>query len=276
MPVPRSLVWATDIDTLPPDRIVERDGDHLTIRSPGNPEHWWGNLLLFDDAPAPGDGMRWERAFAAAFAQEPRIAHRAFAWDRIDGELGAVHAEFVDRGYVLERIVGLVGTPSRIVVHARANREVSIHALDPDADQTLWAQVLEMEVLEHNPNITETEQREFWTGRLTEFRGLFRVGAGAWYVALDGSQAVLASCAVVATENRASVQNVTTRPDHRRRGISSRLLVDAVHDAARRFDVDRFVIAADPGYHALGIYESLGFTRTEEVAGVYRPPARAV
>jgi len=30
----------------------------------------------------------------------------------------------------------------------------------------------------------------------------------------------------------------------------------------------RFVIVADAGYHALGLYESLGFERTEHVSGV--------
>ena len=87
-PSPTSLVWATDIDALPVDRVVERSGDHLVVRSPGNPEHWWGNLIVFDDAPAPGDGARWEAVFEDAFAEEPRIEHRTFAWDRTDGALG--------------------------------------------------------------------------------------------------------------------------------------------------------------------------------------------
>jgi hypothetical protein len=34
------------------------------------------------------------------------------------------------------------------------------------------------------------------------------------------------------------------------------------------------VIAADADYHALGIYESLGFRRVEQVAGVCRWPGR--
>ena len=54
--MPRSLVWATSIDVLPPDRVVERRDGYLVVRSPANPAHYWGNLLLFDDAPAAGDG----------------------------------------------------------------------------------------------------------------------------------------------------------------------------------------------------------------------------
>ncbi len=64
-PRPSSLVRATDIDVLPPDRIVERRDDYLLIRSPTNPAHYWGNLLLFDEPPAEGDRVRWEQLFAA-------------------------------------------------------------------------------------------------------------------------------------------------------------------------------------------------------------------
>lgn len=62
-PVPRSLVWATDLDTLPLDRVVERRDGYLLIRSPGNPAHYWGNLLLFDEPPPAGDGWRWQELF---------------------------------------------------------------------------------------------------------------------------------------------------------------------------------------------------------------------
>ncbi|HEY1568662.1 MAG TPA: hypothetical protein VGF68_16660, partial [Solirubrobacteraceae bacterium] len=82
--VPRSLVWATNIDVLPPERVVHRRDGYLAVRSPTNPTHYWGNLLVFDDAPAPGDGERWEALFVAEFADEPRVIHRTFAWDRTD------------------------------------------------------------------------------------------------------------------------------------------------------------------------------------------------
>src|SRR5579875_1332404 len=112
--VPCSLVLATDIDVLGPDCVLRRDGDHLVVRSPGNPDHWWGNFLVFDDAPAPGDGDRWEMAFDGAFADGPRIRHRALAWDRTDGEPGAAVTELVARGYRLEQTIGLIATPSEI------------------------------------------------------------------------------------------------------------------------------------------------------------------
>jgi len=39
--MPRSLVWATDIDVLPQGRIVQRRERYLVVRSPSNPLHYW-------------------------------------------------------------------------------------------------------------------------------------------------------------------------------------------------------------------------------------------
>ena len=76
------------------------------------------------------------------------------------------------------------------------------------------------------------------------------------------------------TGGRGRFQVVDTAAAHRRKGICSRLVVEAADRAARLHRADRFVIAADPSYHALGLYESLGFRRAERVAGVCRhPPA---
>src|SRR5207253_4241417 len=104
-PVPRSLVWATDLDTLPFDRVVERRDGFLLIRPPGNPAHHWGNLLLFDRPPVDGDALRWEALFDAEFGDEPRVRHRTFAWDRTDGVAGAAREEFGGRGYDLEESI---------------------------------------------------------------------------------------------------------------------------------------------------------------------------
>src|SRR5205085_6030390 len=73
---PRSIVIATDIDVLPRDRIVVRRNGYTLVRSPSNPAHHWGNLLLFDEPPDSGDAERWEELFEREFRDEPRVRHR--------------------------------------------------------------------------------------------------------------------------------------------------------------------------------------------------------
>jgi len=264
---------------LPLDRVVERRDHYLVVRSPGNPAHYWGNLLLFDEAPAAGDGARWEALFDAELGADPRVRHRTFAWDRTDGELGAAREEFVARGYELDESVGLVAAADLVRPHPRENREVVVRELDPahGADEELWHAVLELQVAGRDERHDEDAHRAFSRARLEDRRALFRAGRGAWYVALDPTSGdVAGSCGIVVTAGRGRFQVVETAPAHRRRGVCSRLVVEAARRAAELHAADRFVIVADLGYHALGLYESLGFERAERVAGVSRwPPAAA-
>lgn len=270
-PVPRSLAWATDLDTLPLDRVVERRDGYVLIRSPGNPGHYWGNLLLFDRPPAAGDGPRWEALFEREFADEPGVVHRTFAWDQLDGDVGAAGTEFVARGYDLEQSVGLVAAAGALRPHPRENRDVVVQPLDPSpgADEALWNAVVELQVANADEGHTEEAMRQFTRRRLDDRRALFRAGRGAWYVALEPAGAsVVGSCGIVVTGGRGRFQVVDTALEHRRRGIGSRLVVEAARHAASTHGVERFVIVADAEYHALGLYESLGFVQQERVAGV--------
>jgi ribosomal protein S18 acetylase RimI-like enzyme len=274
--VPRSLVWATDIDVLALDRVVERRGGYLVVRSPGNPTFYWGNFLLLDDEPRPGDRERWEALFHEAFGDEPRIEHRTFGWDRADGVAGAARDEFGEHGYDVEEMYGLVA--ERLVPHARENRDVEVRALDPcaGADEELWAAVAEVQVAARDEGQDEATFRVFSRTRLEERRRLFGLGRGAWYVALDpASGDVAGSLGIVVTKGRARFQVVDTALAYRRRGICSRLVVEASRHAAEHHGAEHFVIVADADYHALGLYESLGFERREHVFRVCRWPRSA-
>jgi ribosomal protein S18 acetylase RimI-like enzyme len=272
--VPRALAWATDVDTLAPDAVVERRDGYLLIRSPSNPTFYWGNLLLFDEAPCSGDGPRWEELFEREFTNAPRVEHRSFGWDRTDGEPGAAREEFLERGYELDESIALVAEAEHVQPHPRANRDVDIRALDPNGDDTLWDAVLELQVAEREEGREEEESyRAFAQARLHDRRTLFRVGRGAWYVALDpATEDVTASCGIVVTAGRGRFQAVETAAAYQRRGICSRLVVEAARHATAEYGAQRFVIAADLHYHALGLYESLGFARQEHVLRVCRRP----
>jgi ribosomal protein S18 acetylase RimI-like enzyme len=276
--VPRSLVFATEIDVLPADRVVARRDGYLVVRSPSNPAHYWGNLLIFDAPPAAGDAERWEQLFAHEFGDEPGVRHQTFGWDTTDGNPGQAREEFVPRGYDLEETVGLVAQAGQLHDHPRANREVVVRALDPSpgADAELWAAVTELQVAGRDEGHTEESYRTFTLARLRDRREHFLAGRGAWYVGLDPATGELAaSCGIVVTNGRGRFQVVDTAERYRGRGIASRLLIDAARHAARAYGAERFVIAADANYHAAGLYESLGFTPQERTFGVCRWPRAA-
>jgi GNAT superfamily N-acetyltransferase len=269
-----SLVWATDIDVLEESHVLDRRDGYWVVLSPANPTFWWGNFLLFDDAPGPGDGERWERIFDEAFAGHSEVTHRSFAWDRTDGAAGDADRELLTRGYELEQTTGLIATPSEIRPHARANEVADVRVLDPASDEQLWDQVIAVQLAQAGHEHGDAEYNEtFLRRRQTTLRDLFRNGRGAWYVAvLDGE--VAASLGIVVTGARARYQTVDTAQAHRRKGLATRLVVDAAAHAASNHAIDHFVMAADPDYHAIGIYESVGFRPRERVVGALLKPAQ--
>jgi ribosomal protein S18 acetylase RimI-like enzyme len=243
------------------------------VRSPTNPTYWWGNFLLFDEPPYGGDGERWERLFAEAFAEHPEVTHVALAWDRPDGEVADARTELVARGFELEVTAGLVATPDQIHPHPRGNADVEIVVLDPapGRDPELWEQVTELQLAQAPGAGGSDYHRAFLTARQVEWRGHFQAGNGCWYVALD-DRAVVGSLGIVVRDGRARYQMVDTAASHRRRGIATRLVVEGARHAASLHPIDTFVIAADPDYHAIAIYESVGFARSELVTGALRKP----
>ena len=270
----RSLVWATDIDVLARDHEVFRRADHWAIHSPGNPTFWWGNFLLFDDAPGTGDREKWEQLFREEFAGRPEVTHRTFAWDRVDGEVGEARTELVPHGYKLEAVSGLIAAPEQIVPHARANADAECIALNPNpgCDSGRWEQVREVQYAAAPADQRNDYHRDYLKAREDGLRERLCDGDGAWYVALlDG--VVAGSLGIVVTDGRARYQTVDTAEAFRRRGVATRLVYEAAQDAIAHHAIDRFVMAADPDYHAIGIYESLGFTRAESVCGAMLPPS---
>jgi ribosomal protein S18 acetylase RimI-like enzyme len=120
--------------------------------------------------------------------------------------------------------------------------------------------------------MTEDEYRDFSGTRQAELRALFSAGRGAWYVALTPAGEVASSCGIVTTGDHGRFQAVETAQPHRRQGTCSRLVVDAAAHAAAEHSLRALVIAADTDYHALGLYESLGFRRRERVSSLCRRP----
>lgn len=259
----RSLIVATDLDSLPDSSIIEGRGDYVVVRSPSNPTHFWGNFLLWRRPPEAGDRERWERAFDAEFGPGLSSSHRAFSWDVANGERGAADAEFLAAGYEASLEVGLVATPQELVAHPRTNREVQVRQLDVDGDERLWAAAEELQVANRGEGHGEDEHRAFVRRRMRDRRELFAQGRGAWFLALTDTGVPAASCGVLVTDGRGRFQAVDTLEQFRRRGIATGLVHDAGRAAIEQFGARRLVIVADEGYHAAALYRSLGFVERE-------------
>lgn len=271
----RSLLASTDVDVLPDSAIVEDRGEYVVVRTPSNPGYHWGNFLLFRQPPQPGDRARWEAAFVAEFGSDRDYWHCSLCWEPSGAE-GAAVAEFLDGGgYEADRAVALVARPDELVEHPRANRDVTVHVLDPDGDVDTWRELIDLQVAAREPAHAEAPYREFAAQRMADRRERFRAGDGAWLVARTGAGELAASCGIVVTAGRCRFQAVDTFEPHRRQGIATRLVYAAGRLAIDRFRADHLVIGADADYHALPLYESLGFVVRERSLAVCWWPGAA-
>lgn len=178
----RSLLASTDVDVLPDSAIVEDRGEYVVVRTPSNPGYHWGNFLLFRQPPQPGDRARWEAAFVAEFGSDRDYWHCSLCWEPSGAE-GAAVAEFLDGGgYEADRAVALVARPDELVEHPRANRDVTVHVLDPDGDVDTWRELIDLQVAAREPAHAEAPYREFAAQRMADRRERFRaaMGRGWW------------------------------------------------------------------------------------------------
>jgi ribosomal protein S18 acetylase RimI-like enzyme len=270
----RSLGFRTDLFLVAFDGVVEDKGRYLVVRTPTNPDFWWGNFLLYPDAPdaraaARGHDASWlddhDREFPVAKA-------RLFAWDRPDGAAGEIDG-FLREGFALDDSVILTATAAAIHSPPKLAADVAVVPLATSAD---WEGAARALTAAFAPNRSGTleDLRTFVDRQLTRYRAMQSTGVGQWFGAfVEGELA--GSLGVVRHGELGRFQLVGTDPRFGRRGVCSTLVHHAARVATGELGVTTLVMAADAGYHAAKVYESVGFTRAEHLVALLRKPARS-
>jgi GNAT superfamily N-acetyltransferase len=255
----RSLGYRTDLAILALEgsQVTDR-GDHLVIRTPGNPDYWWGNFLLLRDLK-PGAGGGWLARFAGEF---PDAKHMALGLDQTDastvdpGELA---------GMTMER--NSVMTATSVHPPPHPNAEAVFRTLEGDAD---WRQSLELKAAAYagEPGV----DAGFLTARLAAQRALTEAGHGAWFGAFLDGTLVSQLGLITGKSGLARYQSVETHPAARRRGLAGTLVWHASATALTG-DASTLVMVTDPEDVAIRVYRSVGFTVTEPQLSFIRQPA---
>ena len=229
---------------------VEDRGDHLVVRSPHNPTHWWGNYLLLERVPAPEDAVRWLERFAATF---PSADHVAFGVDGTQGRVSDL-GPWAAAGLVVE--AQAVMTANGVRTPLRRSDAVC-RALVSDDD---WAQSVELRVRCSDGREDPAAFRAYATAQAQTRRHLVDAGYGGWFGAFDDERLVSQLGLFAAGPGLARFQSVETDPEFRRRGLAGTLIAHAVGSIG----VGRtLVMVADPEYVAIELYRSLGFVVAE-------------
>ncbi len=260
--VVHSLGWRTHL-MFYSDIAHPKQADYLTIRTPENPTHHWGNFLLFDKPPQPGDLTRWEAAFACEIGPPETTAHKAFGWDTTNDENDDSQA-FIDAGYSLNNEVVLAAQAKDLVRPVRFSETVEVRALKKtDAE---WEAALQNRIACKGDAFSDNEgYREFKKKQKARYRYMASVGRGNWYGAFLNGRLV-GDCGLFWTGDKtlARFQGVGVHPDFRRQGICGAMLWRIAHQAFAQTPNALLVIVADANSPPQAIYQSLGFQVVEK------------
>lgn len=238
-------------------KVIDR-GDHLVISTPQSPGWYWGNLLVFDHPPGPGDFERWNRLFKEEFGANERIEHILFNWPARSGDTPHLQP-FLDAGFEHEPEVALLATEVHATPHMSSDVDVRVIEREEEWEEVLALQIRCM------PNRFERESyARFKKMRMEQSRSMIDAGSGHWYGAFLGSR-VVADLGLFRTGDVGRFQEVETDPDYRRQGICGRLVYEVSRRALEEGWVRSLVMVADENYHAARIYERIGFRPTDRM-----------
>jgi RimJ/RimL family protein N-acetyltransferase len=260
-----TLGWQTDLIFARFDGEVMDRGSHLLVRTPGNPTYWWGNFLLFQYAPGPGDFERWMALFDEEIAsRQPTSRHRAFGVD-VQDRL-TLPPDFAAAGFELNEATVLTLTRNQLLPAAKAmpgGLEFRVLDLAHDSEAVVDKHV-EVDAPRHDP----AAHRVFSQRQLARYAAMQRAGLGHWFgliAQVDGLPVLVASCglfrAPARTERQGRFQFVSTHPAWRRRGACTALVHAVCGHGFEAMALRALVLVADPDDVAIGVYESVGFQR---------------
>lgn len=262
----RSLGLASDLLALEGLSVVESHLDRIVLRTPEEPDFWWGNILM--PRRVPGEP---ESDFGLFQQEFPEARHAVIAWDTPDLDPLPLRAAWEPLGFEVEvsDVLARSGAPpAPDVPEGYALREL---ASDGDWVQafTLGMRISEEDGFDpaaHAPFL----RRRIEGRRRQVARGLLR-----WWGAFrDGELAAGMGVVTGRIEGApiARYQSVETAPEHRRRGLCSALLARAAEGALEREPDARLVIVADADSAPGRLYRRAGFALVERSVAVVRRP----
>ena len=260
-----SLGWRTDLIFARFDGQVSNRGNHVLVRTPGNPTFWWGNFLLFQHAPGAGDLERWLALFEDEIAAgQPDSRHRAFGIDV--RERLALPPEFAAAGFELNEATVLTLTRDQLRAAPRTPPAgFEFIGLDLPRDS---AAVVDKQVVVDETRYDAVGYRVFAERQMARYAAMQRAGLGHWFglvTQVDAQPVLAASCGLfrdpTSTEGLARFQYVSTHPAWRRRGLCTALVHAACRHGFEAMHLRTLVMVADPDDVAIGVYESLGYRR---------------
>lgn len=261
----KSLGLASDVMVLGDHCVLEEHPDRFVLRSPAEPNFWFGNMVIFreDHIEAATQIEQFQRDF-------PDAAHVTLAWDVPNMAQGNQFKAFETLGLQLD--ISDVLTLRGPIKRTSPPAGIVIRPLSSDRD---WAQATELQAITgREEGHEDVDYLPYIRNRMKARRAQTETGFGTWFGAFSGDE-LAGDLGIFADARSARFQSVETRDSFRRRGICAALVSAGVDWAHHKCPGTRPVIIAERDGAAGRIYRRCGFELSERLIAAYRGPIRS-
>jgi len=244
-------------------------GDCISVRTPQNPDFFFGNFLLFKGPPTVGDYTRWMARFEAVFAPYPTVRHYTFQWLPSAAPDTAALAEFTEAGFKVDE-TSVLATKT-VQTDKPVPKNVAFRQIRTDAE---WQAVIDAQTRNGFAQIPRDEYRRYKEAAFANYRAMSEQGLGGWWGAFKDDELV-ANLGLFFGKGLGRFQSVETAPKHRRQGICRAMVVHVSNYGLAAHPGITLVMHADTHDVARDIYCSVGFKEIESLHATYRAPLQS-
>ena len=250
--------WRSDLILHRHGAVVTERADCLVVRTPANPNFYWGNFLLLPQAPRDDALAHWMDRFDEEITRwQPASQHVALG---INGApAGEALPTWVHAGFevlpmaVLALHAGELRPPPRA---ARGHVQVRPLNLAHELEAAVALQCADADGFDPAGHALHRRAQMQRYARMAE------TGEALWFGAwCDGVLA--ADCGLMRDGTQPGAlgrfQHVSTHPLWRRRGLCGTLVHEVSRHGFKAWGLARVLMCADPDDVAIGIYQRLGF-----------------
>jgi len=221
--------------------------NYIKIHNFDNPTYRMGNRLYLKSFSSVKD---LEDQFNFEFKQNKQIEHFVFSYNSNKFE---ILDKFLESGYEVEN--SYVMKLGNFIKPNKTSEDIEIKELNSDQD---WEKMLLNQEKSRLSAYPKADFFDYLTPKINVYRELIKKKKGKWFGAFINKDLV-ADVGVFFDNNIARFQLVATNPQYRRRKVCSTLLRHVINEI--KTDYEDMIILADPDYHAMNLYSSLGFEK---------------
>ena len=168
----KNLGYRTDAIFHLRDGFVEEHAEYYAIRTPSNPDFWFGNFILFKQAPTAGDLSRWLQIHEHTFRSS--LNHITFGWDE---DHPGVAGEFIDAGFKVHD--GIVLSMASYENLATVNPDLVVRKLRTDSE---WKQMVDLQIeIDREDFKFRDDGGVFRSTQMNSLRNMAGEGHGDWW-----------------------------------------------------------------------------------------------